>query len=466
MGLARICRLALACGVMAFGAQAARAETLADALVKAYQTSPLLDANRASLRALDENVPQARAARRPQVSGFGRGQAQSDIEDFPFDNSVAVGLQADLLLFDNGQSAAALESARYGVAAGRASLLNVEQEVLFQAVVAYMDVIQAIEFVRIAQNDQRVLVEQLDATRNRFEVGEVTRTDVSQTEARLAASRARLVSANGNLDAARQAYRAAVGTPPGTLAPPPPLPQMPANRAEAERIAVQQNPSVVAARFAERGAVSDFDRARAATGLSVQAGSSLSYQGAKVDRGLAGRSYEDSWNLQVELGASVPLYTGGRNSSLIRQAQQVLEQRKFQVQDAARLAIEQANNAMTQLEVARASIVANREQVVAAQIAFEGVSEEARLGARSVLDVLDADQERLQAEAEVVRAQRDEYVAAYAVLRAMGLLTVAHLGLGIESYDPDVYFRQVQRAPTGGYDTSAVDRIRARWERP
>lgn len=461
-----LARLLVAGAIVSQGADPLAAETLTDALITAYQTSPLLDSNRASLRALDENVPQARATRRPQVTGFVQGQAQTDIQEFPFDNTVAAGLQASLLLFDNGESRAALESARYGVAAGRASLLNVEQEVLFSAVTAYMDVIQGLEFVRIAENDVAVLGEQVEATNNRFEVGEVTRTDVSQTEARLAASRGALVDARGNLDLARQAYLAAVGTLPGDLSPAPPLPALPASVPEAEQLGIRRNPSIVAARFNERGAVYDFDRARAAAGLLVQGTVTTQYQGQKSAPLFGGaRTFEDGIDLEVTLGAEVPLYTGGRNSSLIRQAQQLLEQRKFEVQDAGRQVIEQVNNAWTQLMVARASIVANREQVVAAQIAFEGVTEEARLGARSTLDVLDADQERLQAEAEVVRSQRNEYVAAYSVLRAMGLLTVAHLNLGIDSYDPDVYFTAVQRAPSGGFDTGAVERIRSRWER-
>ncbi len=460
-----LARLLVASALVSGWTAPVTAETLTDALIKAYQTSPLLDSNRAALRGLDENIAQIRAGRRPQVSAIGRAQGQTDVTEFPFDNVYTAALQASLLLFDNGQSKAALESARYLIAAGRASLLNVEQEVLFAAVTAYMDVIQALEFVRIGENDVRVLGEQVDATNNRFEVGEVTRTDVSQTEARLAAARGRLVDARGNLEVARQAYVAAVGTRPGDLSPPPDIPQLPATIPEAEQIGIRQNPSVVAARFAERGAVSDFDRARAATGLSVNAAVITQYQGQRFSDPLFGRTYEDGFDLEGELSASVPLYTGGRNSSLIRQAQQVLDQRKFEVQDAGRQVIEQVNNAWTQLEVSQALIVANREQVRAAQIAFEGVSEEARLGARSTLDVLDADQERLQAEAEVVRSMRDEYVAAYAVLRAMGLLTVEHLNLGIETYNPDVYFTEVQRAPVGGYDTSAVDRIRARWER-
>jgi len=460
MKLSKFVRLLLASTVVA-GAWPASAESLTDTLIRAYQTSPLLDANRASLRALDENVPQARSERRPQVSGTGAAQLQGEAGEFPLNDVYASALETSLLLFDNGRSRAAVESARFNVASGRASLLNVEQEVLFNAVQAYMDVVQSLEFVRLARNDVRVLEEQVAATVNRFEVGEVTRTDVSLTEAQLAASRGALVEALGNRDLARQDYLAAVGVLPGELSPAPPVPALPASVAEAEQIAIRQNPQVVAARFDERAAIADFDRARAASGLSVQAQGELGYSGQYSLAPLG----DDSFDVSVGLGAEIPLYTGGRNSSLVRQAQQIVEQRKFEVQDVGRQVVEQVNNAWSQLEVARALIVANREQAGAARIALEGVTEEARVGARSTLDVLDADQERLTAEVEVVRAERDAYVAAYAVLRAVGLLTVNHLDLGIETYDPDVYFEQVQSAPVGGYDTSAVDRIRARWER-
>ncbi len=167
---------------------------------------------------------------------------------------------------------------------------------------------------------------------------------------------------------------------------------------------------------------------------------------------------------QAGISANLPLYTGGRNDSLVRQAQAVLDQRRFDVQDSARQVTQQVAAAWAELQVARASIVARRQQAEASRIAAEGVAEEARLGARSTLEVLDAVQENLQAEAQIVQALRDEYVASYAVLRAMGLLTVEHLALGIESYNPDVYFSKVQSGPSGGYDTSAVDRIRKRWE--
>jgi outer membrane protein len=228
---------------------------------------------------------------------------------------------------------------------------------------------------------------------------------------------------------------------------------------EATAIALQRNPIIISAQFSERAAVYDFDRALAAKGLSIGANASVG----------AERQNQIGWDSDIAgsvgLSASIPLYTGGRNDSVVRQAQALLDQRRFELQDEGRTVTQQVAQAWAELEVARASIIARREQVEAARIASEGVAEEARLGARSTLDVLDADQERLQAEAEVVQALRDEYVAGYAVLRAMGLLTVEHLNLGIESYNPDVYFSRVQSGPSGGYDTGAVDRIRARWER-
>lgn len=436
------------------------AETLSDALVKAYQTSPLLQSSRAALRAQDEGVPQASSAKKPQaaLSGNANLQTTSDDAENALD-TYAFGLNASLLVYDHGQTKAAIESARMTVAAARADLRDVEQQVLFSAVSAYMDVRQGLEFVAIAQNDVGVLEEQLRAANNRFDVGEVTRTDVSLTEAQLEASRATRADADGNLQIARQAYLAAVGTMPGTLSTPPPLPALAASITAAEAIALRQNPAIVSAQFAEQAAIADFDRALAAKGPNLSLTGTAGYQGnERLGQG-------DKLTGVIGIEGSIPLITGGNLDSVVRQAQQILEQRKSQVQEAGRSVIESVNNAWIQLEVARATILANQRQLEASRIAYEGVAEEARLGARSTIDVLDANQNRLEAAAEVVRSSRDEYVAGYAVLRAMGLLTVQHLGLGIETYDPDVYFMEVRNGPRGGYDTSAVDRIRARWQR-
>jgi outer membrane protein len=457
---------ALAVAVM-LAAAPAHAETLTDALIRAYQTSPLLDANRAALRGIDESVPQARSARRPQLSATAQGQGSYRADSVPSTvDSVGAGLQATLLLFDSGQTRAAIESARSTVAAARADLRNTEQFVLFSAVQAFMDVRRDLEFVALAANDVSVLEEQLRAAVDRFDVGEITRTDVSLTEARLADARSRLVAAQGQLEISRAAYQQAVGTPPGNLQPPPPIPQLPPSLQEATGIGLQRNPEIVAAQFAERAALFDMDRARAAQGPSINAEGTVNYQDSSPTSSALGAPTGRQRDLvgTAAIRGSVPLYSGGNTSSLIRQAQAVLEQRQWQLQDAGRRVTQQVAAAWTELEVARGQIPARRTQIEAARIAAEGTAEEARLGARSQLDVLDADQERLAAEANLVQAIRDEYVASYNLLSAMGLLTVEHLGLGIETYDPEVNFTRVQGGPTGGYDLGVVDRIRARWE--
>ena len=452
---------ALAAGLALLPA-AALAESLADALVQAYQTSPLLESTRAALRAIDEGVPQARANRRPQIdAGAGANSSQT------FDGSEAMHelratLNASLLLFDNGQTEAAIEAARNRIAAGRADLKDVEQLVLFNAVQAYADVRRDEEFVRLALTDVDRLGETLRATENRFEVGEVTRTDVSQSEARLAESRSTLAATRGQLEISREAFRAAVGSLPQNLEPLPPLPDLPRTIEEATSIGIRRSPQIISAQFNERVAVYDFDRALAAKGPSIAADAAV---GVRRGNSNVLRDWDNQSFGEVGIRGSIPLYTGGRNDSLVRQAQAILDQRRFELQDTGRQVTQQVAAAWTELQVARASIVARREQAQASRIAAEGVTEEARLGARSTLDVLNAVQEQLLAEAEIVRALRDEYVAAYGVLQAMGLLTVEHLALGIETYDPDVNFVKVRPGPSGGYDTSVVDRIRARWER-
>jgi outer membrane protein len=437
------------------------AETLADALAKAYQTSPLLESSRAALRGLDESVPQAQSERRPQLGASVGASSGIEVEDIEEDvSSVQAALNASLLVYDHGQTQAAVESARHLIASGRADLTDIEQQVLFSAVQAYVDVRRDQEFVRLARNDVDRLIETLEATQNRFEVGEVTRTDVSQSQSRLAASRSTLEASLGALEVSRQLYKQAVGNLPDNLEPLPPLPEVPASLDDATALAIQRNPRIVSAQFAERAAVYDFDRAVAAKGPTVSVTASIGAQRDNQQQLI----WDGATFGEVGLEGSMPLYTGGRNDSLIREAQAVLDQRRFEVQDEARAVTQEVAQAWSDLEVARASIIARREQVEAARIAAEGVAEEARLGARSTLDVLDADQERLQAEAEVVEALRNEYVATYSLLQAMGLLTVRHLGLGIETYDPEVNFQRVRGGSPGGYDTSAVDRIRARWE--
>lgn len=459
--------LAAAAAVSLMAAYPASATTLADALATAYQTSPLLKSNQAALRSLDENVPQARAARRPQVSADVSATKQTNIIEDPSTqiDALQAALTASLTIYDHGQSKAALEAARNTVAAGRADLKRVEMQVLFNAVQAYVDVLKFQEFVRIAKNDVDRLNETLGATRDRFDVGEVTRTDVSQSELRLAASRSTLAATEGQLEVAKQTYKQVIGIAPANFQPTPPLPKLAATLEEATNVAMKRNPSIISAQYAERAAVYNFDRARAAKGPTVAISGQVGVQrGNSLSPFTGGTVWDGNTFGSVGIEGSMPLYTGGSNDSLIRQAQAVLEQRQFELQDSGRVVTESVAEAWSNLDVARASIVARREQSAAAKIAAEGVTEEARLGARSTLDVLDAVQEQLSAEAEVVRARSDEYVAAYGVLQAMGLLTVEHLKLGVTPYNPDVNYERVQNGRPGGYDTTAVDRIRGRWE--
>lgn len=449
------------------GGLPAGADTLADAFVKAYQTSPTLDAGRAALRGLDERVPQARAARRPQTQIGAAGNMSGGLEELESRTYDARAvLNGTLMLFDSGSTKAALESARNSIAAGRADLKDIEQLVLFNAVQAYTDVRRDQEFVTLATNDVARLTETLGATRNRFDVGEVTRTDVSQSQARLAESRSQLAAARGQLAVSRAAYFAAVGSPADNLAPPPPPPAIPRTEEEATSIAMKRNPLIIAAQFDERVAVYDFDRAIAAKRPTISTNASV---GVRRGNSFAIFGGAETWETEpygeVGIEGSMPLYTGGRNDSLVREAQALLDQRRYQVQEAGRNVVEAVASSWSELDSARAAIVARREQAEAASIAAAGVAEEARLGARSTIEVLDADQDQLEAQAEVVRALRNEYVATYGLLRAMGLLTVEHLKLGISTYDPDENFERVRSGPIGGYDTGAVDRIRARWEK-
>ncbi len=258
---------ALAAGLSLWSGPLA-AETLTDALIKAYQTSPLLESSRAALRSLDESVPQARSARRPQVGASVSGQTGTSVEGLDVELAgIEASLNASLLLFDNGQTAASIEAARNQVASGRADLKDVEQFVLFNAVQAYVDVRRDEEFVQLALTDVERLDETLSATQNRFDVGEVTRTDVSQSEARLAESRSQLAASRGQLEVSREAYRAAVGMLPSNLERLPKLPDLPATLDEATAIGIQRNPQIVSAQFSERVAVYNFDRALAAKGL-------------------------------------------------------------------------------------------------------------------------------------------------------------------------------------------------------
>lgn len=436
-GLVRTTR-GLALGLaLAVAPVAATAESLADAFVLAYRHSGLLEQNRALLRAADEDVASAVAATRPVIQ-YSITATASGVNDLPdFGNlSATAQLTAQVTLFDFGQNQLAIDAAKETVLATREALISIEQDVLLSAASAFMDVITAAAIVDLRVSNVRLIERELQAARDRFEVGEITRTDVSIAEATLAESQSRLASARGDLNVAREAYRLAVGSYPGTLIFPRALPALPASAADAQAIAVRTHPSIREAMRNVTVAELNIARAEAAVRPSLTGQATLG-----IDQDFDNSS-------SVGLTFSGPIYQGGQLTSLIRQAQARRDASRAALH-LTRLQIEQAVQvAWSNVFVADASLAATREQVRAATLALRGVQEEAKLGARTTLDVLDAEQELLDARAAEISANTQRVTALYSVLQAMGHLTVDQLKLGITTYDPAAYYNAVRDAPT------------------
>lgn len=431
----------------------AGAETLTDALIAAYRNSNLLDQNRALLRAQDEGVAQAVARLRPVIS-YALESAHTRTQRSPtapgtwqssLDTQLA--LQASLVVFDFGRNALAVEQAKETVLATREALVNLEQQVLLDAVSAYVGVRLAEAKLDLGRSNVRVIQEELRAAQDRFEVGEITRTDVALTEARLAAARANLASAEGDLLVARESYLAAIGAYPGRLTVPPAAPMTARSLEEARGLAQTNHPLI---RQAQREVtISELGMARAQANLKP----SISFQAqvSQDDRGLGQEV--------VGLTLSQTIYQGGGLSAAYRAA---IAQR-----DAARAALLQAGVdinesvgvAWSAVQIFTASIEASRREIEAAQAAYDGVVEEARLGARTSLDVLDAEQDLLDARVSLVEAEAGRYEATYRLLSAMGLLTVEHLKLGVPTYDPAAYYNAVKNAPALSAQGARLDRI-------
>lgn len=420
-----------------------RAETLADALIAAYRNSNLLEQNEAILRAADEDVAQAVASLRPVVAFIADGQY--GYSQTLLDSGISVSndglfanysVTAQMTLFDFGRTQLAIEAAKETVLATREALIAIEQQVLLAAVSAFVDVRLQQEIVSLRENNVRVITEQLRAAQDRFDVGEVTRTDVAQAEARLAEARANLVVAQGDLAIARENYRAATGNYPGVLSAPPAPPRTAATLDAARSVALRTHPLIRQAQREVQAAELNVARARANMKPTIAAQAQLSV---------------DQDNLQengVGINFNQTIYSGGALSSALRQAMANrdasfagLKQRGVEVAEAVGIV-------WSNLDVADASIAATEQQISAAQIAFDGVREEASLGARTTLDVLDAEQDLLDARAARLSALAQRYIGIYQLLASMGLLTVDHLALGIPTYDPAAYYNAVRRAPT------------------
>ncbi len=434
-------RLAAFLGSIAFMSASADAETLSDAFSAAYATNPVLITARANLRATDETVPQARAGMRPQVSATVTGTiTDTSINGTPSGSTTESGsasLNASQVLYDGGRTFNNTEGAISDVNAARSRLTSLEQNVLLSVVTSFSDVRRDQQFIALARSNIRLITEQLRAARDRFEVGEVTRTDVSQAEARLAQAQADLAAREGAHARSIQSYRRVVGQFPGDLAPPPPLPPLPGGLQEAVQLAMDRHPEIRAARFDEESARSDIASAQGVLLPTVTLSGSLSYSegGPTISNGQT--------NATLQAQVNVPLYQGGAAYAGIRQTQALQSAAMSAIHDVTRQIRETVENAWSDLMVARSSIRAGRQQVRAAELAFEGVREEAKLGARTTIDVLDAEQDLLDARSDLVASLRDEYVAGYNLISAIGSLTVADQGIDVEHYSPANNYNEV-----------------------
>jgi outer membrane protein len=418
---------------------------LREALARTWQTNPRLAVVRESVRILGEEVEVARALGRPSLGASG-GVNQSVDGLARFDDggrNLNLGVTGSLPLYRGGLITASVRAAREREDAGRFDLATAENAVFLEAVRAYEDVRRDEAVVELNRGNVRVLEEQLRASRDRFEVGDLTRTDVAQSQARLARARSQLRAAEAQLVASREAFVRIVGVPPVDLEPPPPLGDLPATREAAVAAALEANPDLLAARAGERAASEDIDVARAARRPSVSASANAGYTNFLGSRdaalGLpAGTLDNDVSSAGVGVSVAVPLFQGGAPSSRLRQAQIRRSQAMLDIANTERLVAEQARTALENLEAARAVIVSAEEQVAASALALEGVRAENSVGLRTVLDVLDAEQELLNARVDLVRARRDEYVAGFALLAALGRATARDLALAVGEPEPPV----------------------------
>lgn len=444
--------------------------TLQEALVQAYQNNPSILSQRAVLRSQDENVAQTRAAGRGTLSlstrlsnGVDNLNQQSDHTD-----SFRTSLDASLLLYDGGRTKDAIAAAENTIFSAQANLRTAEQDLLLSTATAYVDVRRDQQFLALGYNNVNLIDQQVKATQDRFDVGAVTRTDVALANARLAAARTSLAANSGALALSNEIFKAIVGAEPTNLQAPPPLPAMPSSLAEAESIAIREHPAIIATRYAERAAEFDLARARAARRPTVQLGGSVGYNHSRTaTTDFFGSSFIDereSTDASVALTGSLPIYQGGALSSGMRAATQILESRKATTQGTIWGVRQATAIAWANIRVARASITAATLEIEANQIAYDGMQQEMSLGARTTLDLLDAEQELLSAKSNLTSARRDEYVAGFNLLSAMGLLTVENLNLGIPTYDPNVNFNRVRNAPVTFSGGTVLDAIGDRWK--
>ncbi|WP_332811092.1 TolC family outer membrane protein [Sphingomonas sp.] len=428
---------------------AAEADTLREALIQTYNTNPVITAQRAQLRSVDENVALARAAARPQffgVAGFNQDLTRTGGGN---GKNLSAGLDISYPLFTGGAIRNQIGAAQARVAAGRADLRATEGDVFTEAVGAYMDVIRDRAIVTLNSNQVKVLETNLQASRDRFEVGDLTRTDVAQSEARLSLARSNLAIVQGQLTASEENYRRVVGKLPGELEPPPPLPALPATPEQAVDVALAGNPDLTAISQQTRAAALEVSVARAGRLPTVSAianGTVVDYLGS-ADEQFGGTGVSNTQtSTGVGLQARIPLYQGGSVSARVRQSQAIQSQFIEQGIAVERSVVAQTRAAFSTYQAAQLAIRSNQTAVDANRLALEGTRAEQGVGTRNVLDVLNAEQELLNSQVALVSARHDAYVAGFALLNAMGQAEMEDLNLdGGALYNPIANYERVSR---------------------
>jgi outer membrane protein len=430
----------------ALGPSVSLAETMESALSRAYGGNPTLNASRASVRSTDENVPRALSGYRPRVNAtadVGLSGVDTRLGTGPWNNTKTwprgAGFQVTQTVYNGGRTGNSVRQADAGVLQAREQLRVVEQGVLLDGATAYMDVLRDTAILNLRNNNIDVLEEQLRQTRDRFSVGEVTRTDVAQAEARLAQARSDASQAAGNLKSSLARYRQVIGVDARQLAPAKALDAvLPRTLDDAILLSQQEHPSVLAALHAVDAAE-----------LQVKITEGELLPTAGVSGTLTHRwdvqNLNNEQNVATISGTlAVPIYEGGEVYARVRQNKETLSQRRIDADTARDTVRQNVVSAWGQLEATRERITASQAQIQASEIALNGVREEAKVGQRTTLDVLNAQQDLLSARVALVTAQRDRVVASYALLSASGRLSATSLRLAVDEYQPKVHYEQVR----------------------
>jgi outer membrane protein len=451
---------ALMIAVAAWSSVPASAHTLEQALVQAYRNNPQLNSQRAVVRETDEAVPQALSGYRPTVAVNGTSSegyfstvsksiGPTGIPAYPRGsatfNTPSVGLTATQTLFNGFQTANKVRQAEANTSAAREALRVAEQTILLNAATVYMNLLRDSALLELNRRNVEVLQDQLRQTRDRFIGGDVTRTDVAQAEAREAQGRAVALAAEAQYALSKATYRQVIGVEAGTLVPAVPVDRLtPRRLADAIQIARARHPSVGVAMFGIDAAV-----------LQVKINEGTLYPNVSLVGNVSQTWYNENFNELQQFAAfvqgqvNIPLYQGGAEYSLIRQAKEAVGQKRIDLEATRDLVQANVATAWAQLDAAKAQVLANQAFVASDEIALDGVRLEARLGLRTTLDVLNAVQELVNSRTALVVAQHDRVVASYTLLAAVGELNLLKLGLNIPLYDPMVHYQQIRDAWTG-----------------